>query len=116
MESIRSASLELIVEPENGCFSIHPLDARFPRLERIRLGSEYIVAGSRIKGLNTSWQTNEVTRTTLTSVEHGALDSLSLGIPANRDGIGFTHSIIGHSTREYLGIPPSRELDHYEEA
>ena len=99
MESIRSASLEVIVEPENGNFSIHPLESRFPRLERIRLGSEYTVAGNRARGLKTPWQTNEIKQTTLTSVEHGGFDSISLEIAANRDGIA--HTLTFGITREY---------------
>lgn len=99
MESIRSASLELNIDPENGSFSIHPFDARFPRLEHIRLASKYTVAGVRGAGLSASWHPVEAAQDTFSTVEHGLCDRVSLEIPANRDGIA--HTLTFGITREY---------------
>ena len=92
MLSIRSVSLELILDAGNGSFSIHPVEERFPGLEQVRLGSEFLIGNTPVKGLTGSWQPGEMDESTWSTVEHGSIDLVSFQVPADGNGIAYTLS------------------------
>lgn len=99
MYAIRNASLELVIEPSNGSFSIHPLEQMFPRLENARPGCEYRIGRSRKRKLNGSWQQVDMDLRTLESVEHGGIDLVSFRTSPDENGIAYTLTF--GITREY---------------
>ena len=90
MHTIRNASLELVVDPANGSFSVHPLDERFPGLEKAGLGCEYLVDRERILGLAGVWQNSVVEESAQETVEHGWVDMVVVQLPPDTKGIVFT--------------------------
>jgi alpha-galactosidase len=90
MYTMRNASLELVIDPANGVFSIYPLDKRFPRLDKAELGCEYLADRKRKKGLVGAWENAVGIESELHTVEHGWIDLVTFQCTANVDGIACT--------------------------
>lgn len=90
MHSIRSTSIELNLCPEEGYFSIHPVDERYPGLEQARLGCEYFNNRVRDIGLTGPWNAGDTIQSTLPTLEHGNIETVTFCIPADTNGIAYT--------------------------
>lgn len=99
MLSLQNASLAIHINPEEGWFSILPHENRFPRLEQIRLGCDYVLNRKKERALAGAWEPLGIEQESIDTLEHGRVESLRLSLPEDRNGIGFTLSF--GVTQEY---------------
>ncbi len=90
MELIQTVSLSLGINAEEGSFSIHPADARFPKLDGIRLGCEYSLGAKKYQVLNGGWRCESTQRGVLQTLEHGEMELLTFTLAQDGNKIGLT--------------------------
>jgi len=99
MLSMQNPSLAIHIDPENGWFSVIPHEDRFPRLEQVRLGCEYILDRDHVHSLDGNWGAVRIEHEVIDSLQHGRVELQRLALPPDRNGIGFNLSF--GITREY---------------
>ena len=90
MEQLNTVSLSLEVNPDAGAFSIRTKDARFPWLEKIKLGCEYTLAGVKYHYPRTGWQVTDTQRCKERTLEQGEMECLTYVLTPDADQISLT--------------------------
>ncbi len=99
MLSLQNASLAIQISPEDGWFSIIPHGDRFPVLNHVRMGCNYVLNGDKVHVLDGGWEPLSIEQEKIDTLEHGRVELLRITLPEDRNGIAFNLSF--GVTQEY---------------
>jgi alpha-galactosidase len=87
MHQLKNDIFNVIVDPKLGSFDILTNDKKLPSLKGIRFGVTYNWHGSRFTTLVEGWDVCDQKQEKITLLNHGEVEILTLGIPADVRGI-----------------------------